>query len=120
RDHGPFLGVAMPPFFPPMFGISDAESFKTVMSTTNVPKGFIMRFFELGALPWDLLGSGWLGTGLLTANGPLWKSRRDLLTPSFHFQILQNYMEIFQSRTNILATRLAKIAESDQSADVFP
>jgi len=120
---GPIIAIWLPHGYTPMLALADADAFRTVMSTNNTPKGMIMRFFERGLSLIDPIASGWLGTGLLTANGALWKARRDLITPTFHFQILQNYMSIFQSRTKILISRFDKLAKeggSEKSHDVFP
>lgn len=84
-----------------------------------------MEFVEYGTSIFDALGSAWLGRGLLTSNFALWKSRRDLLTPAFHFQILQNYVHIFQTRAATFADRLDKLidkdsTESKKSINIFP
>ena len=119
QTYGSIIAVWMPPGYSPFLGIADADAFKQVMSTRNTPKGFLMRFFEKGNNIFDRLGSGWLGTGLLTSNGELWKARRDLLTSTFHFQVLQNYMQVFESRTRTLADRLTKLDDGNYH-DVFP
>lgn len=121
---GPIIGVWMPFGYTPMVSVADADAFRTVMSTNNTPKGMIMRFFERGLSIVDPLAAGWLGTGLLTSNGDLWKSRRDMITPTFHFHILQNYMSVFQSRSRVMVSRLNKlVADSkniNKSYDIFP
>lgn len=126
-QNGPILSVWLPLGYAPMIALADADAFRTVMSTHNTPKGMPMRFFERGLSIFNPIASGWLGTGLLTSNGELWKSRRDVITPTFHFQILQNYMSIFTSRSKVLVERIDKIIgatgddfKSQKSFDIFP
>lgn len=39
----------------------------------------------------------WLGHSVLISNGEEWRRRRRLLTPAFHFDILKNYISVFNS-----------------------
>ena len=43
----------------------------------------------------------WLGDGLLLSAGQKWHTRRKLLTPSFHFDVLKSYHDTFNKTTNI-------------------
>lgn len=53
----------------------------------------------------------WLGMGLLTSKGQQWHSRRKILTPAFHFTILQEFVDIFNKETNRLVTGIKKICD---------
>lgn len=43
----------------------------------------------------------WLGISLLTSTGARWKAKRRLLTPAFHFKILQNYVAVNIEQTTV-------------------
>lgn len=60
-----------------------------------------------------------LGTGLLTSNGKKWQHRRKILTPAFHFNILQQFAAIFRDESEkVIAHINHRISEGDNVLDV--
>ncbi|RMX53150.1 hypothetical protein pdam_00021921, partial [Pocillopora damicornis] len=47
----------------------------------------------------------WLGTG---HDGSKWKTRRRLITPTFHFSILNTFLQVFEEQSKILVSNLEK------------
>ncbi|XP_035706447.1 cytochrome P450 4C1 isoform X2 [Folsomia candida] len=60
----------------------------------------------------------WLGRGLLTSTGSLWHSRRKLLTPAFHFAILEDFLTIMCEQGDILVNVLE--TKKGSEFDIFP
>ncbi|XP_010399873.3 cytochrome P450 4V2 [Corvus cornix cornix] len=60
----------------------------------------------------------WLGTGLLTSTGDKWRSRRKMITPTFHFAILNDFLEVMNEQGNILVKKLEKHIDKEPF-DVF-
>ncbi|KAI7815058.1 cytochrome p450 [Rhyzopertha dominica] len=87
-----------------------AEDIEAVISSTNnIKKG---RAYE----PlW-----GWLRFGLLTSDGGKWHTRRKILTPTFHFAILQQFTNIFVQQSQILTQELEAASKNKHFIDVVP
>jgi len=44
----------------------------------------------------------WMGLGLLTSYADKWRPRRKLLTPTFHYDILKDFVEIFNQQAKVM------------------
>jgi len=60
----------------------------------------------------------WLGTGLLLSTGSKWKKRRRLLTPAFHYGILEDFAEVFQEQAKIFVDILQPFADSGETFNI--
>lgn len=71
---------------------------RVLSNSKNVNKSFL----------YDMMKS-WIGNGLLTSDKATWKNRRKVLTPAFHFRILDDYVPIMNRRTAELVAKLEKM-----------
>ncbi|XP_040068017.2 cytochrome P450 4c3 [Ixodes scapularis] len=62
----------------------------------------------------------WLGTGLLTSSGSKWRVRRKMLTPAFHFRILEDLLPVINEHSVIFQDVLSEIAEKEEVIDIAP
>ncbi|KAK6019074.1 unspecific monooxygenase, partial [Ostertagia ostertagi] len=62
----------------------------------------------------------WLGTGLLISTGEKWRTRRKLLTPAFHFKVLNDFQVIHDRQAKIFVGQLEKMVSSEKEFDIFP
>ncbi|XP_011879950.1 PREDICTED: cytochrome P450 4C1-like, partial [Vollenhovia emeryi] len=96
-------------FSMPLISIRHPDDFETILgSTKHIEKS---RMYE--AL------QPWLNTGLLTSGGSKWHSRRKILTPTFHFNILQQFVEIFIEESENMVKSL-KNTEGAVVKDLVP
>jgi len=61
----------------------------------------------------------WLGLGLLTNGGEAWHQKRKLLTPAFHFNVLNGFKEPMEENCKILIERLMEKADG-KPFDIYP
>ncbi|XP_030265149.1 cytochrome P450 4F3 [Sparus aurata] len=62
----------------------------------------------------------WLGHSLLLSNGEEWSRKRRLLTPAFHFDILKNYVAIFNTSTDTMHEKWRRlVAEGTTNIEMF-
>ncbi|KAK8783631.1 hypothetical protein V5799_010004, partial [Amblyomma americanum] len=93
--------------FTPWLDIYKAEYVEEVLSSNKI----LMKGPEYKLL------QRWLGTGLLTSTAEKWRSRRRLLTPSFHFRILEDFVPTINSESMILAAKLDRLSRENKTFD---
>ncbi|KAJ1520950.1 hypothetical protein ONE63_004027 [Megalurothrips usitatus] len=79
-------------------GLSQAKDVETIMSSQK----FIHKSRDYSHL------HPWLGTGLLTSTGPKWQHRRRIITPTFHFRILDRFMDSFNRNASLMVQNLVR------------
>ncbi|XP_001355223.2 probable cytochrome P450 4d14 [Drosophila pseudoobscura] len=62
----------------------------------------------------------WLGDGLLLSKGKKWFRRRKIITPAFHFKILEQFVEVFDQQSAIMAKNLYDRADGKTVINMFP
>ncbi|XP_073838101.1 cytochrome P450 4d8-like [Musca autumnalis] len=62
----------------------------------------------------------WLGTGLLMSDGQKWHTRRKIITPTFHFTILEQFIEVFDRQSTVLLNCLSERADGVTAFDIMP
>jgi cytochrome P450 len=58
------------------------------------------------------------GNGLLTANGREWFGQRKIITPAFHFNILNDFITVFNKRIDQMMGILGKYDGQDTECDI--
>ncbi|KAF7707375.1 hypothetical protein HF521_018593 [Silurus meridionalis] len=94
--HRPLVKVWVGPI--PFLVLFHAETIEAVLSNSkHLDKSYPYRFLH-----------PWLGTGLLTSTGDKWRNRRKMLTPTFHFSILTDFLEVMNEQSDILIQKMVK------------
>ena len=61
----------------------------------------------------------WLGDGLLISEGSKWFRSRRLLTPAFHYQILSQYISVYNSCVKVLIDKWIMSAKANDPVRLF-
>lgn len=94
----------------PEVRIGKADYVEKIMSTTkHIEKSYIYDFIK-----------PWLGDGLLISKGDRWHKHRKIITPTFHFSILDGFCDVFAEQSEILVQKLGKHSGTGSSIDICP
>ncbi|KAH1024818.1 probable cytochrome P450 4d14 [Dendroctonus ponderosae] len=95
--------------FRPLMLISDAKFCEWLLSSTTI----LTKSKDYQSL------YNWLEGGMLISSGPEWRKARKIVTPAFHFAILEQFVEVFEKPTAILVDCLRKQLDKD-AVNVHP
>uniref|UniRef100_A0A1B0FY47 Uncharacterized protein n=1 Tax=Phlebotomus papatasi TaxID=29031 RepID=A0A1B0FY47_PHLPP len=91
------------------FFSTDPKDLEVILSSTkHITKNNLYNFLK-----------PWLGTGLLISTGQKWHTRRKIITPTFHFKILEQFTEVFNRQGSTLV-RLLQKQSNGESFNIYP
>ncbi|XP_062431666.1 cytochrome P450 4V2 isoform X2 [Rhea pennata] len=97
----PFFKIWLGPL--PVMVLYDPDSVEVILSSSkHIEKSYLYKFLQ-----------PWLGTGLLTSTGDKWRTRRKMITPTFHFAILTDFLDVMNEQGNILVNKLEKHVDKE-------
>ncbi|XP_013103144.2 cytochrome P450 4d1 isoform X4 [Stomoxys calcitrans] len=83
--------------------MANTKDLEAILGTTNwLVKSYEYRFLD-----------NWLCEGLLLSKPTKWFKRRKILTPAFHFKILEQFIESFDKNSRVLVTNMNEAAQHD-------
>lgn len=92
----------------PVVACFTAQSVEAILSSNvNIEKSVEYEFT-----------SPWLGHGLITSPQNKWRRRRKILTPAFHFRILNDFLPVINEQAAVLVGKIAEYRGS--SLDFVP
>ncbi|XP_058449664.1 cytochrome P450 4c3-like [Malaya genurostris] len=77
--------------------VTSAMVVKQVIHAKTIRKSIIYEFMK-----------PWVNEGLITALGKKWALRRKIITPAFHFKILEEFLTTFNQQSEVFITKLQK------------
>lgn len=93
----------------PMVNTSDYKMVEFILSNQKIiTKSRTYKFL-----------AAWLGEGLVTSTGEKWRKHRKILTPAFHFKILEEFVDIFDSNADVLLGKFSREVGKG-STDIYP
>jgi len=103
KKDGPIVRVWIGSY--PLFIITTPEATEVFLSSSkNIEKSQDYTYLH-----------AWLGTGLLTSSGSKWFHRRKILTPAFHFKILEDFLFVFNKQSRVMIKKLNEACEGSPS-----
>lgn len=102
KKHGEDIAI-IAAFNELVMDLSSSKNVEKVLLAKSIKKSFAYDFLE-----------PWLGTGLLISTGEKWFQRRKIITPTFHFSMLEGFLEVFNKEANILVSKLKAKAGKDE------
>uniref|UniRef100_A0A182PZ83 Uncharacterized protein n=1 Tax=Anopheles epiroticus TaxID=199890 RepID=A0A182PZ83_9DIPT len=88
--------------------VSSAANVEKVVMAKKTEKSQIYEFIE-----------PWLGQGLLISSGEKWFHRRKIITPTFHFKILESFVTVFSQEADLLVDKLGQFADTGYEFDIY-
>ncbi|XP_039441587.1 cytochrome P450 4c3-like [Culex pipiens pallens] len=79
----------------PSLQVTSPEVVEQIINTRTINKSQIYDFMK-----------PWINEGLLTAVGKKWAQRRKIITPAFHFKILEEFLGTFNQQAEVLVDKL--------------